>query len=172
MIEIRSYRRVFDLERRIYRIDRLRLNPTGVPVRGVLYLLLAVAATALLSQLPLLGAPIRLLPWYLRFAGLPGGIAALLAMIRIDGRAFHLAASAVAARALQPRWTTGFRTCDRPGRRWTPHDLLVIPDGSQGRPRRMRCSGPGIVVLRRPVRRVVVLAPGERLLVTPRSGRG
>ena len=29
--EIRSYRRVFDLERRIYSIDRLRLNPGGVP---------------------------------------------------------------------------------------------------------------------------------------------
>ena len=35
MIEIRSYRRVFDLERRIYSIDRVRLNPGGVPVRGV-----------------------------------------------------------------------------------------------------------------------------------------
>ncbi len=35
MMEIRSYRRVFDLERRIYQVDRLRLNPSGVPVRGV-----------------------------------------------------------------------------------------------------------------------------------------
>ena len=38
-IEIRSYRAVFDLERRIYRVDRLRLNPGGVPVRGVVYCL-------------------------------------------------------------------------------------------------------------------------------------
>jgi hypothetical protein len=35
-MDIRSYRAVFDLERRIYRIDRLRLNPSGVPVRGVI----------------------------------------------------------------------------------------------------------------------------------------
>ena len=34
-IEVRSYRTVFDLERRLYRIDRLRLNPGGVPVRGI-----------------------------------------------------------------------------------------------------------------------------------------
>jgi hypothetical protein len=33
-MEIRSFRRVFDLERRIYRVDRLRLNPGGIPVRG------------------------------------------------------------------------------------------------------------------------------------------
>ena len=28
-IEIRSYRAVFDLERRLYRIDGFRLNPSG-----------------------------------------------------------------------------------------------------------------------------------------------
>ena len=37
MMEIRSYRRVFDLERRVYSVDRLRLNPSGVPVRGIVY---------------------------------------------------------------------------------------------------------------------------------------
>ncbi len=45
MIEIRSYRRVFDLERRIYSVDQLRLNPGGVPVRGVLYFLALLALT-------------------------------------------------------------------------------------------------------------------------------
>ena len=42
MIEIRSFRRVFDLERRVYSVDRFRLNPAGVPVRGILYLLVAL----------------------------------------------------------------------------------------------------------------------------------
>ncbi len=43
MIEIRSYRAVFDLERRIYRVDQLRLNPGGIPVRGVVYFLAILA---------------------------------------------------------------------------------------------------------------------------------
>ena len=53
MIEIRSYRAVFDLERRIYRVDQLRLNPGGIPVRGVVYFLAILAATLLASSLPL-----------------------------------------------------------------------------------------------------------------------
>ncbi len=36
-LEIRSFRSVFALERRIYRIDTLRLNPAGVPLRGIAY---------------------------------------------------------------------------------------------------------------------------------------
>ena len=43
-MEIRSYRAVFDLERRIYRVDRMRLNPAGVPVRGIVYFLALLAA--------------------------------------------------------------------------------------------------------------------------------
>ena len=46
---------VFDLERRIYRVDRLRLNPGGVPVRGVIYLLLIILAALITARLPLLG---------------------------------------------------------------------------------------------------------------------
>ena len=55
MTEIRSFRRVFDLERRIYSIDRLRLNPAGVPVRGVVYLLIALAAMIATSRMPVIG---------------------------------------------------------------------------------------------------------------------
>ena len=51
-MEIRSYRRVFDLERRIYRIDHLRLNPSGVPVRGVVYFLALLAGVLLAARLP------------------------------------------------------------------------------------------------------------------------
>ena len=43
VMEVRSYRRVFDLERRIYSIDRMRLNPSGVPLRGVVYFLVLAA---------------------------------------------------------------------------------------------------------------------------------
>ena len=62
MTEIRSYRSVFDLERRIYRIDRVRLNPGGIPVRGVLYFLAILLAVAGASRVPLLGEAVRALP--------------------------------------------------------------------------------------------------------------
>ena len=42
---IRSYRRVFEVDRRIYRVDRWALPvPGGVPLRGVGYFAAAVAA--------------------------------------------------------------------------------------------------------------------------------
>ncbi len=37
-MEVRSYRNVFALERRVYSIDRLRLNPGGVPVLSLVYM--------------------------------------------------------------------------------------------------------------------------------------
>ena len=62
-IEIRSYRSVFELERRIYRVDRVRLNPSGVPVRGALYFVALLLMALLAAALPLVGMPLRLLPW-------------------------------------------------------------------------------------------------------------
>src|ERR1700686_2673097 len=101
-IEIRSYRSVFDLERRIYRVDRVRLNPGGVPVRGAVYFLTLLLASLLVAALPLVGAIARVLPWYLRHLALPAGAAALLTVLRIDGRPFHVAAWALLAYAVQP----------------------------------------------------------------------
>src|SRR5580704_4333703 len=106
-MEIRSYRAVFDLERRIYRVDRLRLNPGGIPLRGVVYCFALLAGLALLGTLPLLGSAVRALPWYLRDLVLPAGGAALLTVIRIEGRPFHLAAAALLRHALGPRELSG-----------------------------------------------------------------
>ena len=71
-MEVRSYRRVFDLERRIYRVDRLRLNPSGVPLRGIVYFLALGVATSLTARLPGAGAIVGALPWYVRDLALPG----------------------------------------------------------------------------------------------------
>ncbi len=86
---------MFDLERRIYRVDRLRLNPGGIPVRGVIYFLAILVATLLASGLPLVGKAIGALPWYLRDLALPVASATVLSVIRIEGRPFHLAAYAL-----------------------------------------------------------------------------
>jgi hypothetical protein len=159
-MEIRSYRAVFDLERRIYRVDRLRLNPGGIPLRGVVYCFALLAGFALLGALPLVGAAVRALPWYLRDLVLPAGGAALLTVIRVEGRPFHLAATALLRHALDPRafagsWVLGgpsaFAGPRSPGRLqrvWHPESLLLLPDGSDARFRRLRFTGPGAVLVR------------------------
>jgi hypothetical protein len=144
-VEIVSYRTVFDLERRVYRIDRLRLNPNGLPLRGLVYFLALLAAALFCAKLPLLGSLVRALPWYLRDLGIPAGGAALLGMIRVEGRPFHLAARALLRYGAAPRHLAGLRRCAAPGSRWRPGELLMLPDGSDARLRRLRYTGAGAV---------------------------
>jgi hypothetical protein len=146
-MEIRSYRRVFDLERRIYRVDRLRLNPGGVPVRGVVYFLAILSAGLIAARLPLLAVVARTLPWYLRDLALPGASAMVLTMIRVEGRPFHLAAYALMRYRSGPRRLAGVLPCVGPGERWRPEEIVMLPDGSDSRMRRLRYTGPGAVLV-------------------------
>jgi hypothetical protein len=147
VIELRSYRRVFELERRIYRIDRLRLNPAGVPVRGVVYFLALVSVSVLTSATPALGALEQPVPWYLRALVLPGLGAALLALIRIEGRPFHLAAGALAGYLTSPRRLAGLTRRASVGCMWLPEDIVLLPDGSDPHLRALRYTGPGSVLV-------------------------
>lgn len=149
MIEIRSYRRVFELERRIYRVDRLRLNPAGVPVRGIVYFLALLAASLVLSALPLLGSAASIAPWYLRALAFPALGAALLAVIRVEGRPFHLAASALVRYQVAPRRIAGSWLRSTVGAVWLPDSLPMLPDGAEGRIRRLRFTGPGAALVAR-----------------------
>jgi hypothetical protein len=151
-VEIRSYRRVFDLERRIYTIERLRLNPTGVPVRGIVYYLALLAVTLVVSHAPLLKALASTFPWYARDLLVPGLVATLLAVIRIDGRAFHLATRAMLRFQLGPTRLSRLGYGDMlggvpAGSQWAPPTLLMLPDGSEAAMRRFRYVGPGAVRL-------------------------
>lgn len=166
MSEIRSYRRVFDLERRIYRIDRLRLNPNGVPLRGLVYLVVIVASVSVLAHLPGLSELLSLAPWYARYLGLPAAAAALLAIIRVEGRTFHVAALAVARRLVEPRLLASFRSVAEPGR-WRPREVIFIADGSEGRVPRMSYRGPGLLVVRSGKGGGLVLDVGERARTRP-----
>jgi hypothetical protein len=147
VIEIRSYRAVFDLERRIYRVDQLRLNPGGIPVRGVVYFLAILLTMLVAGGLPLVGAAIGALPWYLRDLALPVASATVLSVIRIEGRPFHLAAYAVLRYRTRSRRLAGLRGCEAPGARWRPEEILLLPDGSDGAMRRLRYTGPGAVLV-------------------------
>ena len=153
--EIRSYRAVFDLERRIYRVDRLRLNPGGIPVRGAVYFLCLLGASLLAEGLPLLGSFVRVLPWHAVNVALPAVSAVLLTMVKIEGRPFHVAAQALLLHACNSRDLVGWRTRETSvddGRRvrrsrWWPPDIVFLPDGSDQRMRRLRYSGPGAVLV-------------------------
>jgi len=147
VIEIRSYRRVFDLERRIYSVDRLRLNPGGVPVRGIIYFLAILAVTLIAPGVPIVGALVAAVPWYMRDIALPGAGATVLSAIRIEGRIFHLAAQALLRYWTGPRRLTGSGRCGPMGVPWAPPEILVLPDGSDSRLRRLRYTGPGAVLV-------------------------
>jgi hypothetical protein len=165
-MEIRSYRRVFDLERRLYRIDRLRLNPGGVPVRGIVYFLALLATGLIAAALPLVGAIARTIPWYLRDLALPGASATLLSMIRVEGRTFHLAAYALLRYRTAPRRLAGVRPCRPAGGRWWPPEIVVLPDGSDSRMRRLRYTGPGAVLVAVEHERAVGIVERPRLALT------
>jgi hypothetical protein len=148
--EIRSYRSVFDLERRIYSIDRMRLNPTGVPVRAVVYFFGLAALALFVAALPVTGAAVRLAPWYMRELAMPAVGAGVLAAVRIDGRAVHLAAGSLMRLLSTPARTVAWGGRSDLGRRWCPEEIVFIPDGSDSRPRRLSYVGPGSVLVLRP----------------------
>ncbi len=172
MIEIRSYRRVFELERRIYRVDHLRLNPGGVPVRGVVYLLAIVALAAVLGRLPVAGAVLGALPWYLSDVALPLVAASVLCVITVEGRPFHLAAAAVLRSAVLAPARRGLWADPRSGRRWSPPPVVCLPDGSDARLRRLRYRGPGAIAIAVPHRRWEATRRGPTPRGHGRSRRG
>jgi len=147
MTEIRSYRRVFDLERRVYSIDSLRLNPGGVPVRGIVYLLAILACALVAAQLPLIGLAVRTLPWYLRDLALPVALASVLSLLRVDGRTFHLTARSLILYWSGPRRLARLQRSAPAGFIWRPEPIVLLPDGSDGRLRRLRYRGPGAVLV-------------------------
>jgi hypothetical protein len=95
-VEIRSYRNVFALERRLYRIDGLPLNPAGVPLRGIAYFAVLLAVAMAARTLP----PVSLVPWYVGNVLAPAALAFLLCSVRIDGRPFHLVAPVLFSHSL------------------------------------------------------------------------
>ncbi len=120
-----------------------------MPVRGVVYGVAAGLLLLVLGRLPLSGTLLALLPWYVRDLALPVGMAALLSVVRVEGRAFHLAAYALARHACSARRLRGLNRCSAPppGRRWRTPELVLLADGSDSRLRRLRFSGPGAALI-------------------------
>jgi len=146
-MEVRSYRPIFELDRRVYKIDTVRLNPAGIPLRGIVYAVTLILTAIVVCRLEPVRTVLAPVPWYVREVGLPIAAAALATIVRIEGRPFHLAAWAIAAHCVAPRHTRGFRGAPAPGGTWQPQPVLLIPDGSDAELRRLRYRGPGAVLV-------------------------
>ena len=153
-LEVRSFRSVFALERRIYRIDTLRLNPSGIPLRGIGYAAVLVAAAVIAGALPPTAWLDPLIPWYVRDLGAPLAGATLLGAIRVEARPVHTAALALLGHALTRRRLSALVPLPRCGTRWRPPPVIWIPDGSDARFRSLRYRGPGAVLVCHPHLRV------------------
>jgi hypothetical protein len=182
---VRSFSGVFALERRLFKVDRWRIPvPYGVPVRGLGYAFAALAALAVLSSLPVLGALIGALPAPVRWLVVPVGCGYALTQIRVDGRCAHAAGAAWARFMLGPRALSGFRPLQ--GGPWSLGEIVMAADESSPRYRRCRIEGAGRLLFRYPAsavqrRRTLVLEqtssrpmwsgkrlelkPGQRLVV-------
>lgn len=84
---IRSYRRVFSVDRRVYKVDRWILPvPGGVPIRGLAYFGGALLVVLVLGLVPLIGDLLDLIGPILRYVFLPAAIGIASMQATPDGR--------------------------------------------------------------------------------------
>jgi hypothetical protein len=153
-LEVRSFRAVFALDRRIYKVDTLRLNPAGIPLRGLAYAAALSACALVTSATPGLSVLAATVPWYVRDVALPAGLAAVLATLRIDGRTFHVTAGALIRQWAGANRLLGLRRTTRPIGCWRPPSIVFVVDGSDALFRRLRFHGPGVALVCLPHHRV------------------
>ena len=161
-LAIRSFRVVFDLERRIHKVDRIRLPlPYGLPLRSVAYALIALLGVVALSRVPLVGVPLLALPAPVRLAVLPALSAYALTQLQPDGRPAHWFLLAWTRQRLGVRRIVELAPArgaavERLGA------LVLAPDERDVRYRAGVIEGPAVALLRLPV---AARARGKTLVV-------
>jgi TcpE family len=169
-VVIRSYRRVFQVDRRIYRVDRWALPvPGGVPLRAVGYFLGALLAVLALGRVP--GFAHISPP--LRFVVIPLAVAVLGTQAAPDGRVAHR----FALDWLRLRWRSRRRSAGRTmaleGEPIPWHgDLAVRWDGDGPQLHAGRVRGPARITFRVPVElrdrgNGLVARPGDEVPESP-----
>src|SRR5918999_2207432 len=140
---IRSYRRVFEVDRRIYRVDRWALPvPGGVPLRGLAYFAATVLLVVLLSPLPGIGDLLSVLTAPLRYVVLPLAVAVLGSQAAPDGRAAHRFAADWLRLRLRARRRSAGRSVVLEGEQVPWHGVLAVRwDGLAARLLRGRVRG-------------------------------
>jgi hypothetical protein len=167
-MEIRSFRVVFDLERRIHRVDRWRLPfPYGLPLRSVAYAVAALAVVTMASRLPGLETMMSILPAPARLVLPPVAISYVLTRVHVDGRSAHAGAGAWLGYACRPHRILAWRAAGEPGRVERLGDVVVAPDAGGVRVRRGVVRGPATVVLWQPAE---LAKHGRTLLVHQHDG--
>ncbi|MCA1699974.1 MAG: hypothetical protein LC790_14160 [Actinobacteria bacterium] len=174
-IPVRSFRPVFDFERRLYRVDRIRLNPGGIPVRGLLWAPVMLVVVLLWRRIPVLGVPLHVFPWVISYAALPIGLTYLVTVAKVEGRWLHKSAISLTRSASEPKRLQRFQPAEAIAGHDEPGEIVFLPEGST--PRRVRYTGPGRVAIRVPHRRTVWndgarsrVLRRPRITITPGSG--
>lgn len=151
-IQLRGYRRVFRIERRLYKFDRWRIPyPHGVPLRGIGYFLAVEFGVVVLSRLPAVGALVGLWGPLISFLGVPLLAAFVLMQGWIDGRPPHHALASVIAWWIAPRDLAGLAPCPRRGSEIVPvAEVTVAFDARESFPVPGRVRGPAQLTFRYP----------------------
>jgi TcpE family len=160
---IRSYRRVFEVDRRIYRVDRWALPvPGGVPLRAVGYFAATLLAVIGAGALPATGELMGALSAPIRFVVVPLAVAVLGTQAAPDGRAAHRFAWDWLRLRLRARRRCSGRAVALEGEPVAWHGELALRfDGHDACLHRGRVRGPARVTFTVPVR----LADGGGRLV-------
>lgn len=151
-IQLRGYRRVFRIERRLFRFERWRIPyPHGIPLRGIGYFLLLELGILAFSRLPLLGLLVALPSPAIPFLVVPGAGAFALMQARIDGRPPHHVLLSLVRLAASPRCLAGLSPCPQRGEEVVPVvDLAVAYDGRESFAVPGRVRGPAKLTFRYP----------------------
>jgi hypothetical protein len=185
---IRSYRRVFEVDRRIYRVDRWALPvPGGVPLRALGYFAATVLVVILAASLPGVGELVGEISAPIRFVVIPLAVAVFGTQAAPDGRAAHRFAWDWLRLRLRARRRCTGRVVALEGEpiQWDA-DLPLRPDGDGTQLHHARVHGPAKVTFTVPVAlsdrggklvarpapegeagHAVVLCPGARLELRP-----
>jgi hypothetical protein len=147
-IVIRSYRRVFNVERKIYKVDKYVL-PRPLELRAAVYFIGALLFIVLVSRLPVIGLPLGVVGWQYKFVVLPLAVAVLGTRVTPDGRPAHRYVVSVLGYALRGHRFAGAHTAPLEGEP-VPYEVETWVAGDAGTPdlSRARVRGPATVYFR------------------------
>ena len=151
---VRSYARVFTVDRRIYRVDRWPVPvPGGIPLRAVVYFVGTLVALLVAARLPAIGVLVNELTPPFRFVIVPLGVAMLGTQATPDGRSAHRFAWAWLGLRLRARRRSAGRLVPLDGERVPWHAALPTAwDQHTPKLSRARIVGPAKVTFSLPVR--------------------
>lgn len=144
---IRSYRRIFHVDRRLYKIQEWTIPvPGGIPLLAVGYFAVTLLAVLIIGVIPGLGELMALLSPPLRYVVLPLAVAVLGTQVAPDGRKAHrFAGGWLALRVRRRRRSAGRAVAlDQEPHPWQA-TLAVARDAHGPQLRAARISGPAIV---------------------------